>query len=316
MPKQTNSGILKELSIVSEARVSTIIPLYNHEKYVAEAIRSVLEQGGVLKELIILDDGSQDRSADVADEFSKIDSRVTVIRQQNRGAHATINRGLSLATGEFIAILNSDDAFCEGRFAALTRALDLDGGSDVASSSISFMDGAGKEILNPWFDDALAGFRRRQDVASSLIEANYLMTTSNFFLRRSVFTNLGGFAPLRYAHDLEFALRCAAMRLRFCFIDRPLLRYRFHSHNTIAENHQKVRAEWALCIAFYIFQRYRGDVGFRDARMSDIRDTLNRHGLRKAAEYAVVQMKRYETRALDDELIGRSDFMSQMVALV
>jgi glycosyltransferase involved in cell wall biosynthesis len=301
---------------VSEARVSTIIPLYNHEKYVGEAIRSVLDQGALLKELIILDDGSPDRSADVAEEFSKIDSRVTVIRQQNRGAHATINRGLSLATGEFVTILNSDDAFCEGRFAALTRALDLDGGSDVASSSIAFMDGAGTKISNPWFNDALEGFKRRRDVASSLIEANYLMTTSNFFLRRSVFTNLGGFAPLRYTHDLEFALRCAATRLRFCFIDRPLMRYRFHGNNTISENHQKVRAEWVLCIAFYIFQRYHGDMDIQDARMSDIRDTLKRHGLRKAAEYAIAQMKRYKTRAIDDELIARPDVLSKMATMV
>jgi glycosyltransferase involved in cell wall biosynthesis len=304
------------LIAVSEARVSTIIPLYDHENYVAEAIRSVLAQGALLKELVIVDDGSQDQSFQVAEEFSKSDPRVRLVGQQNRGAHATINRGLSLATGEFVAILNSDDAFCEGRFAALTRALDLDAGSDIASSSIAFMDGSGMEISNPWFDDALNGFKRKRDVASSLIEANYLMTTSNFLVRRSVFAKLGAFTPLRYAHDLEFALRCAASGLRFCFIDRTLLRYRFHSRNTIMENHRKVRVEWALCIASYIRQKYKGDIGIQDARMSDIRATLDRHGLRRASDCALDYMNRRQIYALDDELTGDSGLMQQMTALV
>lgn len=111
-------------------RVSVVIPLYNHARYIAEAVASVLDQGELLRELIVIDDGSRDASAEVMAGLAAGDARIRFLTQENRGAHATINRGLALATGEFVTILNSDDAYLPGRFAALVRALDLDPGSE------------------------------------------------------------------------------------------------------------------------------------------------------------------------------------------
>lgn len=287
-----------------------IIPLYNHEKYIAQAVESVLVQGDLLKELIVIDDGSTDSSASIMDELSSRDSRIKFSKQENCGAHATINRGLALATGEFVAILNSDDCFVPGRLEALVRALDLDAGSDFASSSIGFFNGDGHDIQNEWFDKALEKFILRRDIAVSLIDANYLMTTSNFLMRASLLEKVGYFADLRYAHDLEFALRCRAQGIRFCFINKTLLKYRFHSSNTISENHDKVRAEWALCAASYLRQRYR--VRGEDEAYADIKNVISLHGLSDMVEVALDSFKRAGVFQLTDEFMAESKILDQM----
>src|ERR1700752_2855242 len=128
---------------MSTGRVSVIIPLYNHASYIAQAVASVQQQGDIVGELIVIDDGPKDNSAAVMQELAQSDPRISFVTQPNQGAHATINRGLGAATGEYLAILNSDDAFEPGRLDALARALDLDEGSAIACSSIGFMDGKG-----------------------------------------------------------------------------------------------------------------------------------------------------------------------------
>src|SRR6266404_9870917 len=86
--------------------VSIIIPVYNTEAFVADAIQSVLDQTWPAKEIIAVDDGSTDRSAEVLKSFAP---RIKVIEQENRGASAARNRALREAQGEFIQYLDADD---------------------------------------------------------------------------------------------------------------------------------------------------------------------------------------------------------------
>lgn len=93
-----------------EALVSIVMPAYNSEKYVAEAINSVLAQTYKNWELLVLDDGSKDNSLQIIEEFSKKDSRIKALPNgRNMGVSATRNRGIELASGEWIAFLDSDD---------------------------------------------------------------------------------------------------------------------------------------------------------------------------------------------------------------
>ena len=85
------------------ARVSVVVPLYNHARYVAEAARSALAQGPVLREVIVVDDGSTDGSAEALRAACGDDPRLVLWSQPNRGAHAAINAGLLRATGEVLA---------------------------------------------------------------------------------------------------------------------------------------------------------------------------------------------------------------------
>src|ERR1700733_6857395 len=105
-------------------RVSVVVPLYNHADYIGDAIASIRAQGSVVKEVVVIDDGSTDGSTAVMQRLAQQDSRIAFTQQENQGAHATINAGLACCTGEFLTILNSDDAYLPGRLAALVAALD------------------------------------------------------------------------------------------------------------------------------------------------------------------------------------------------
>lgn len=276
----------------TSGRVSVVIPLYNHASYIGEAVESVLSQGDAVGELIVIDDGSRDESVATMSRLAHLDPRIRFEAQENRGAHATINRGLRMARGEYLAILNSDDAYEAGRLSQLVRALDIDEGSAIACSAIAFMDGAGMIVGNSWFDAALANYKEVRDLGLAIIDANFAMTTSNMLLRRSLVEAIGGFAPLRYAHDMEFLLRAAALGYRLAFVDRKLLRYRFHASNTISEDHLRVRLDWAICAAFFIHLVWqRGRSEDRTRRLA-VEAVLDRHELRRAVDVCLPRLAR------------------------
>lgn len=92
-----------------KALISVIIPLYNREKYVAECLKSVVGQTYANLEIIIIDDGSTDRSGEICQEFVTSDNRIKYILQPNAGVSAARNHGLQIATGEWIGWVDSDD---------------------------------------------------------------------------------------------------------------------------------------------------------------------------------------------------------------
>ncbi|PXW92011.1 teichuronic acid biosynthesis glycosyltransferase TuaG [Streptohalobacillus salinus] len=95
---------------INEALVSIVMPAYNCEKYVVEAINSILAQTYRNWELLVLDDGSKDNTLRIIEDFSQNDSRIKALPNgKNMGVSATRNRGIELASGEWIAFLDSDD---------------------------------------------------------------------------------------------------------------------------------------------------------------------------------------------------------------
>jgi glycosyltransferase involved in cell wall biosynthesis len=91
-------------------RISVVIPCYNAADWLADCIRSVLQQDAAVVEIVLVDDGSTDQSCDIARQFSK----VRVLRQGNRGANAARNYGASESKGEFILFLDADDMLGAG----------------------------------------------------------------------------------------------------------------------------------------------------------------------------------------------------------
>lgn len=92
-----------------EGKVSIIVPVYNVEKYVDICLKSILHQTYRNIEVIVVDDGSRDRSGAICDRFAKKDSRITVIHQENGGVSRARNNGIDNASGEYICFVDSDD---------------------------------------------------------------------------------------------------------------------------------------------------------------------------------------------------------------
>lgn len=94
--------------------ISIITPVYNNEKYLPYAVRSVTNQGFDDYEMIIVDDGSTDHTPEIADAFAEGNDRIHVIHQKNQWIYASFNNGIKTAHGEYIYILNSDDRLVDG----------------------------------------------------------------------------------------------------------------------------------------------------------------------------------------------------------
>lgn len=90
-------------------KISVIVPMYNVEKYIAKCLESVMGQTYENIEIIVIDDGSTDGSLDICNSYAQKDSRLTVVHQDNKGVSAARNKGLELATGDYIGFVDSDD---------------------------------------------------------------------------------------------------------------------------------------------------------------------------------------------------------------
>jgi glycosyltransferase involved in cell wall biosynthesis len=233
-----------------QARVSIVMPAYNHASYVVAALDSVRAQTLAEWELVIIDDGSTDGTYEVITGYldRARDPRIRLFRQRNAGSHATINRGLALATARYLAILNSDDCFAPDRLERLCAIAERRGGDLFAVTAIRLIDGSGATVgpghpMYGWwrmYTQMLEVYQSARLMSTSpfrdaLLWGNFTITTSNFFVSRGLFQRLGPFRRFRYVLDWEYAIR-VALRCPDSFVfldDEHLLDYRLHGQNTI-----------------------------------------------------------------------------------
>ena len=104
------------------AKVSIIVPIYRVERYLRECVDSILAQTLRDIEVILIDDGSPDKCGEIVDEYAKKDKRVVAIHQENKGYSATVNRGIKLAKGEYIGVIESDDFIEEEMYEKLYKS--------------------------------------------------------------------------------------------------------------------------------------------------------------------------------------------------
>lgn len=233
-------------------KISVVIPAYNHEKHIIETVNSVLTQTYGDFELIIINDGSTDRTEELI--LSINDKRIKYLYQQNQGAHAAINRGIEISSGKYVAILNSDDVYEKERLekcfgflennteygAAITKAL----GINDNSLPVSPKDSAHVKAWMNWYSEALVLFANDAFLPNAYTK-NILITTSNYFVKKGLFEKAGGFRPLRYAHDWDMLLKLSNAT-KIHLIDDSLLRYRIHDSNTVREKDSEARVRFEV----------------------------------------------------------------------
>jgi len=101
--------------------ISIIVPVYNVEEYLSSCVDSIMNQGELCLEIILVDDGSTDRSGEIAGQYANKDNRIKVIHRENGGASAARNTGLEIAQGEYIVFVDSDDWVKKDSLCALFR---------------------------------------------------------------------------------------------------------------------------------------------------------------------------------------------------
>lgn len=236
-------------------KVSIVLPTYNRAAYLAQAIESVLCQTMRDAELIVVDDGSTDETADI---IARYPERLRYVRTENRGPAHARNIGMRMAAGEYISFLDSDDLYYPDKSRLQTGILDSDRSLGFVFSNMSVFDDHGR-----WEECYLRNYHPAYDNESLRYEAIYarrttlreigfdddrfakaavysgdifpvclqhvIVFTNSMMLRRSVIEKIGlQDEGLRLFEEMEFALRIAK-QFPVAFLDLPTYKLRFHS---------------------------------------------------------------------------------------
>ncbi|EGS36618.1 glycosyltransferase, group 2 family protein [Limosilactobacillus oris F0423] len=119
---------------MEKEKVSVIVPVYNDEKYLADCVDSILHQSYQNLELILIDDGSTDNSAQICEDYRERDDRVRVLHKVNGGVGSSRNAGLAMATGDYILFVDNDDWLADDHIKKLYQHLKASG-ADIAAAN-------------------------------------------------------------------------------------------------------------------------------------------------------------------------------------
>jgi glycosyltransferase involved in cell wall biosynthesis len=206
-------------------KLSIVTPTFNSIHTVRETLESVARQDYPHVEHLVMDGGSTDGTFDVVREFPN----VRWVSEKDEGHYHAMNKGVKLATGEAIGILNSDDCYCDGILKKIAAALEAHPDWDAVFGDMIFVDGDGDEI-----------FRRQEacwDPQVMRLGFYGLCNHQATFVRKHVYDRLG---PLRHKDyknccDVEFFMRMIYNGCRFGHIREFVVRYRYHQFGQSAD---------------------------------------------------------------------------------
>lgn len=222
-------------------KISVIIPVYNAEKYIREALDSVINQSLADIEIICINDGSKDSSLEIMKEYAEKDSRIRIIDKENEGYGKTVNRGLNEACGEFVAIFEPDDILDRNIYETLYKEA-IENNLDVvkcnfynywsqknkAKKSKLISRCASKKVFDP--KDKLKIFTCHASVWTAIYKKSFLDSNNLRFLE----------TPGASFQDMSFTFKVLALVKRIKLIDKPLLYYRQDNPNSSINNPAKV----------------------------------------------------------------------------
>lgn len=253
--------------------VSVIIPCYNGEAYLGEAIESALAQTYPAVEVLVVDDGSTDRSPEIARKFP-----VRYIRQENRGLTASRNLGILESRGSYLVFLDADDRL---RSEAIETGLRVLGERPECAMTV------GDHLFISEDGSHLSDSRKACLLEShyeALLKSNFIEMISSVLFRRSVLEEVGGFdTELRVAEDYELYLRIARA-YPICCHSAVVAEYRMHQTNTSRNS------ELMLTVTLRVLRgqaRYvRSDARRLLAFLEGIRSWRRQYGRQLASELA------------------------------
>lgn len=241
--------------------VSIISPTYNHERFISECIESVLSQTHQEWEMHIMDDGSTDKTGEIAQSFASKDPRIHYHYQENIGVHRlheTYNKALSLCQGEYVAILECDDTWFEDKLSRQVAALETNQDCVLAWSSAYNSRENIKDILKTQPDSFQLKEKEYFEnnppciIAKSIYFGNYIPALT-IFIRKQALLEIGGFQHL---HNLPLVdqptLLTLCVKGKFHFDEKPLGTWRRYSGQTT----KKLSLDIMAGVQKYVYQHF------------------------------------------------------------
>lgn len=227
--------------------VSVIVPVYNVEKYLAECIKSILQQSYDNIELILVNDGSPDSSGEICESFSKTDSRIKVLHIENQGVANARNQGMSLASGKYITFIDSDDIITPDLVEAMVSTLE--------KYDADYVNGAFAKYINGKIANTLDYFTDKGDAVSV---AEYLDRMSEYqagafwggvctklFKKQIIDENkLFYEKDVLFAEDFRFNLEYLKHVKKVALIHKPMYLYRIDTLASLSKRKRDAKKFW------------------------------------------------------------------------
>lgn len=203
----------------SAPRFSIVTVSFNAERYIADAIASILEQDYAGLELIIIDGGSSDGTCDIVRAFEPhLEGRLRLVSEPDEGPYHAMNKGIALSTGDIVGVLNSDDRYLPGALRLVAEAHRERPDAGAFYGDVEVIDANGV-LLRTERASRLDGRGRRPDWMP--------MCHQSLFVTRATYRTLGGYdTHYRVLADYEFVLRCLAANVVFVQMEGPVAQFR------------------------------------------------------------------------------------------
>lgn len=264
------------------ALVSVVIPAYNVEKTITETIKSIQQQTFSDWEIIVINDGSTDRTVEVINSIE--DPRMKIFSYENGGLPVARNRGIVHATGEFITFIDADDLWTPDKLELQLSALQQHPEAGVAYSWTAFIDEK-SNFLYAWEPVFAEG-----NVYPQLLVRNFISSGSNILVRRQFIESAGEFDPsLKSVEDWDYYLRLAAL-CPFALVPKYQILYRKTSQSMTSK--VDVMEKSVLTVIERAFENAPIELQF-----------LKNHTLANAYRYLAKQCL---TNVLDDEAVRQA----------
>lgn len=229
-------------SEVQYPQVSVVIPVYNGDRYLAEAIDSVLAQTYSAWDMIVVDDGSTDRTPTILQHYQqRYDRSIRVKRQANQGVAVARNQGIAMAQGDWIAFLDADDVFLPDKLAAQVALATTKPHLGMIHSGWQRVSQTGQllRVVEPW-----------QEIPQLTLETWLRwkpVLPSAMLFRRDWLQRSGGFdARFPPAEDTELVLRLALMGCEAEWLPQVTVKYRQHEHSAMHQGLPQARSLTAV----------------------------------------------------------------------
>ena len=246
------------------ARISVLMPVYNVEAYVAEALASIQSQTYSDIEIVVVDDGSTDGTLRIVQQIALVDARIRIVcAPRNLGLPLALNLGLSFCQAPFIARMDGDDIALPARLEKQFRFLEENPDIALVGCATAAIDQFGHPI--PGLGISLKPITQ-EEVARTILLAS---PCSHIWLaRREAYDTLSGYREISFAEDYDFLLRAVAAGLQLSNLPEVLMQMRIRPGNVSSRLEQRK-------VHYYIANLYR-------QRIRNGQDSFGREGYERA----------------------------------
>lgn len=266
--------------------MSIIIPIYNTEKYLDKCLNSVIKQTYKNLEIILIDDGSKDNSAEIAKRYEQMDGRVWLFQQENAGVSAARNAAMELATGEYVLMVDSDDWIEPDMVSTLVENAQATD-SDMSCCQYDKMVRSDIGALEKWEQrQALETFIIHQKINGSLV---------NKLIKREILDGLEFDSSIRYGEDALFCWKVLMRAGSLCITNRVLYHVVMHSDSASGGGSYKlIRKD---CIKVW------GAISEEAEKIDKRVGEMAKAQLANMAYYSLYEMMYYNYKSKEDEKV-------------